>query len=113
MTRKRKILFQQSTAMVNGQAQTIFEPIAPGPSALTAAASTSGSVALVGGMFALTYGFDYSLLLPVVAVPWLIYALGKGIYLVVLLSADVAGLFEFGHSKKSSKLLPIAKHEMP
>lgn len=85
----------------------IAEPMAP--SALRATVSVSGSVALIGGTFALAYGWSYQALLPFVAFPWAVYAIGKGVYLVIVLISDIASLFEPSPAQGGNGLLSIVR----
>lgn len=109
-TRRRQYYSFQNTAIPaagHPAPQTIVaEPLAP--SALRATVSVSGSIGLIGGTFALAYGWDYQSLLPFIAFPWVVYAIGKGVYLVIVLISDVASLFE-PTPQNSNKLLPIAR----
>lgn len=102
--------FQQVAAAAGQPPQTtVIEPL-DAPSTLKTTVSVSGSIVLISGSFALLYGWEYQTVVALAVIPWAIYALGKGVYLVVLLVSDIVNLFDFEPSKKQS-LLPIAREE--
>ena len=77
------------------------------PSAFMASVATSGSLAVIGVAFAYSYNFSYQTLLPLISLPWFIYALGKLAYLIILLISDITNLFEPADQDK--KMLAITK----
>jgi len=109
--KRRRYQFQQVSAAA-GQPQAITPQPVENPSPFMAAAGVSGSIALVGGMFSVAYSIDFSHVLTVATLPWILYGLGKSIYLIVLLVSDVTMLFEPSEpGQKKSTLLPIAKED--
>lgn len=115
MRRKKYYEFQQ--VLADGQMRPTLIDIDQPPSAFMAAVSVSGSVLIAGGVFSLSYRWDYFNLLPLAAVPWVVYGLGKSAYLVALLVSDIISLFEATPEpqiagRAASTMLPIVKEEL-